>query len=118
MDPIVNDDIDGFERFRGCGDWSVEIVVPKTLLDLILEWESRNWWEVDLLMNDDGEGIFEAEKEALDEYGVSSIEEINAHFVRRFYELSLDEEDWCVSLEKEIEGKTVLPFEQFRVNYG
>ena len=42
----------------------------------------------------------------------------NAHFVRRFYDLSLDEEECWISLEKEIEDKTGLPFEQFRVNYG
>jgi hypothetical protein len=118
LDHIDNTDLDGYARFRGGGNWSVELVVPQALLDLLPEWESKNWWEVDLLMNDDGEGIFEAEKEALDEYGVSSIEEINAHFVRRFYDLSLDEEEWWVSLEKEIEGKTGLVFEQFKVNYG
>ena len=69
-------------------------------------------------MDEDGEGIFESEQEALDEYGVNSIDEINAHFARRFYDLSLDEEEWWISLEIEIEGKTSLPFEQFRVNYG
>ena len=47
-----------------------------------------------------------------------SIDEINAHFARRFYDVSLDEEEWWISLEKEIEGKTGFPFEQFRVNYG
>ena len=69
-------------------------------------------------MNNDDEGIFESEQEALDKYGVKSIDEINAHFARRFYEVSLDEEEWWISLEKEIEDKTGLPFEQFRVNYG
>ena len=118
VDQINDDDLDGYERFRCGGDWSVELIVPKALLDLLPEWESRNWWEVDLLMNDDGEGIFESEQEALDEYGVETIDEINAHFARRFYDLSLEEEEWWVSLEKEIEGKTGLPFEQFRVNYG
>ena len=28
------------------------------------------------------------------------------------------EEEWWISLETEIESKTGLPFEQFRVNYG
>ncbi len=51
---------------------------------MLPEWESKNWWEADLLMNDDGEGIFESEQEALDEYEVKSINEINAHFSRRF----------------------------------
>ena len=69
-------------------------------------------------MNNDGEVIFESEQETLDEYEVKNIDEINAHFARRFYEVSLDEEEWWISLEKEIEGKTGLPFEQFRVNYG
>ena len=50
--------------------------------------------------------------------GIKSIDEINAHFARRFYDVSLDEEEWWISLEKEIEGKTGLPFEQFRVNYA
>ena len=118
LDHIDDEDLDGCERFRGGGNCSVELVVPKTLLDLLPEWESRNWWKVDFLINDDGEGIFESEQEALDDYGVKSIDEIKAHFARRFYDLSLDEEEWCVSLEKEIEAKTGLPFEQFRVNYG
>jgi len=118
LDHIDDEDLDGCERFRGGGNWTVEIVVPKALLDLLPEWESRNWWKVDLLVNDYGEGIFESEQEALDHYGVRSINEINAHFARRFYDLSLEEEEWWVSLEKEIEGKTGQPFEQFRVNYG
>ena len=75
-------------------------------------------WEANLLTNDDGEGIFESEQQALFEYGVKSIDEINAHFARRFYDVSLDEEEYWVSLEKEFEGKTGLPFEQIRVNYG
>ncbi len=118
LDHIDDEDLDGCERFRGGGNWTVELVVPKALLDLLPEWESRNWWKVDLLINDYGEGIFESEQEALDDYGVKSIDEINAHFARRFYDLSLEEEEWWVSLEKEIEGKTGQPFEQFRVNYG
>ena len=118
LDPIDEKDLHGSERFRGGGNWSVELVAPQALLDLLPEWESKNWWEVDVVMDDNGEGIFESEQEALDEYGVKSIGEINAHFARRFYDVSLDEEEWWISLEKEIEGKTDLPFEQFRVNYG
>ena len=118
LDHINDADLDGCERFRGGGNWSVELVVPQALLDLLPEWESKNWWKANLLVDDDGEGIFESEQEALDEYGVKSIDEINAHFARRFYDVSLDEEEWWVSLEKEIEGETGLPFEQFRVNYG
>tara|TARA_Y100001968_G_scaffold248379_1_gene232908 strand:- start:153 stop:302 length:150 start_codon:yes stop_codon:yes gene_type:complete len=42
---------------------------------------------------DNCEGIFESEEEALEEYGVKSIDEINTHFARRFYDVSLDEEE-------------------------
>ena len=70
FDYINYDDLDGCERFRDGGNWSVELVVPQALLDLLPKWESKNWWKADLLMNDYGEGIFELEKEALDEYGV------------------------------------------------
>ena len=118
LDPIDEEDLNGSERFRGGGNWSVELVVPQALLDLLPEWESENWWEVGVVMDEDGEGIFESEQEALDEYGVKSIDEINAHFARRFYDVSLHEEEYWVSLEKEFEGKTGLPFEQIRVNYG
>ena len=118
LDHIDEEDLDGSERFRDGGNWSVELVVPQALLDLLPEWESENWWEVGVVMDEDGEGIFESEQEALDEYGVKSIVEINAHFARRLYDVSLDEEEYWVSLEKEFEGKTGLPFEQIRVNYG
>ena len=117
LDHIDEGDLNGSERFRGGGNWSVELVVPQALLDLLPEWESENWWEVGVVMDEDGEGIFESEQEALDEYGVKSIDEINAHFARRLYDVSLDEEEYWVSLEKEFEGKTGLPFEQIRVNY-
>ncbi len=117
MDHIHEGDLNGSERFRGGGNWSVELVVPQALLDLLPEWESKNWWEVDVVMDEDGEGIFESKQKAIDEYGVKSIDEINAHFARRFYDVSLDEEEYWVSLEKEFEGKTGLPFEQIRVNY-
>ena len=118
LDHIDAGDLNGRERFRGGGNWSVELVVPQALLDLLPEWESKNWWEVGVVIDDEGEGVFESEQEALDEYGVKSIDEINAHFARRFYDVSLDEEEYWVSLEKEFEGKTGLPFEQIRVNYG
>ena len=118
LDHIDEEDLHGSERFRDGGNWSVELVAPQALLDLLPEWESENWWEVGVVMDEDGEGIFESEQEALDEYGVKSIDDINAHFARRFYDVSLDEEEYWVSLEKEFEGKTGLPFEQIRVNYG
>ncbi len=118
LDYIDEEDLNGRERFRGGGNWSVELVVPQALLDLLPEWESENWWEVGVVMDDEGEGVFESEQEALDEYGLITIDDINAHFARRFYDLSLDEEEWWISLENEIEGQTGLPFEQFRINYG
>ena len=118
LDHINDDDLDGNERFRSGGNWSVELVAPQALLDLLPEWESKNWWEVSVVIDGEGEGVFDSEQEALDEYGVKSIDEINAHFARRFYDVSLDEEEWWISLEKEFEGKTGLPFEQIRVNYG
>ena len=118
LDHIDEEDLHGSERFRDGGNWSVELVAPQALLDLLPEWESENWWKVGVVMDEDGEGIFESEQEALDEYGVKSIDEINAHFARRLYDVSLDEEEYWVSLEKEFEGKTGLPVEQIRVNYG
>ena len=112
------DDSNGCERFKDGGEWLVELIAPQALLDLLPEWEMKNWWEVRIVIVDNAEGIFKSEQEALDEYGVKTIDEINAHFSRRFYDLSLDEEEYWASLEKEFEGETGLPFEQIRVNYG
>ena len=106
-------ELDEFERFRGGGEWSIELTVPQAILDLLPEWESKNWWEVDIV-DENGEGAFELEHEALDEYGVESIDEINAHFCRRFYLLTAEEERWWESLEDEIKGKTGLPFEEVK----
>ena len=117
LDYIDEEDLNGSQRFRGGGNWSVELVVPQALLDLLPDWESKNWWEVSVVIDGEGEGVFDSQQEALDEYGVKSIDEINTHFARRFYEVSLDEEESWISLEKEIEGKIGLPFEQSRVNY-
>ena len=61
---------------------------------MLPDWESKNWWEVNVVIDGEGEGVFNSEQEALDEYGVKSIDEINAHFARRFYDVSLDEEEW------------------------
>ena len=112
-DYIYEDDINGFERFRGGGEWSIELTVPQAILDLLPEWESSCWWEVDIV-HENGDGAFESEDEALDEYGVESIDEINAHFCRRFYRLTNEEESWWESLEDEIKGKTGLPFEEVK----
>ena len=112
-DYIYEDDINGFERFRGGGEWGIELTVPQAILDLLPEWESSCWWEVDIV-DENGDGAFESEDEALDEYGVESIDEINAHFCRRFYDLTDEEESWWESLEDEIKGKTGLPFEEVK----
>ena len=40
LDHIVEGDLNGSERFRSGGDWSVELVVPKALLDLLSQWGS------------------------------------------------------------------------------
>ena len=96
-DGYEGNELDEFERFRGGGEWSIELTVPQAILDLLPEWESSCWWEVDIV-DENGEGAFELEHEALDEYGVESIDEINAHFCRRFYRLTAEEERWweCV----------------------
>ena len=112
-DGYEGSELDEFERFRGGGEWSIELTVPQAILDLLPEWESKNWWEVDIV-DENGEGAFELEHEALDEYGVESIDEINAHFCRRFYSLTAEEESWWESLEDEIKGKTGLPFEEIK----
>ena len=105
LDQINDDDLDGKERFRGGGNWSVELFAPQALLALLPEWESKNWWEVSVVIDDEGEGVFDSEQEALDEYGVNSIDEINVHFARRFYDVSLEEEEWWISLEKKSKVK-------------
>ena len=112
-DGYEGNELDEFERFRGGGEWSIELTVPQAILDLLPEWESSCWWEVDIV-DENGEGAFELEHEALDEYGVESIDEINAHFCRRFYRLTDEEESWWESLEDEIKGKTGLPFEEVK----
>ena len=45
----------------------------------------------------------------------SRIDKINSHFVRKFYQHSLYEEECWVFLEKEIEGKAGRPFEQISI---
>ncbi len=93
LDYLDHKDLDVLYRFRGSGNWSDERVFPKHFLILVTEWERRNWWEEDLIRNDYYEGIFEAELEDLDEYGVKSIDEINPHFAGSFYDFSLEEEE-------------------------
>ena len=82
-----------------------ELVAPQSLLDLLPEWKSECWWEVDIIRD-----VNIPEEYALKENRVQSLDEINSHFARRFYDISLEEEEYWVSLEKEFEGKTGLPF--------
>mgnify|MGYP001478178564 CR=1 FL=1 len=70
LDHINDDDLDGNERFRAGGNWSVELVAPQALLDLLPEWESKNWWEVSVVIDGECEEVFDSKQEALDEYGV------------------------------------------------
>ena len=58
LDYIDDDDLNGSARFRGGGNWSVELVVPQALLDLLPEWESENWWEVGVVIDEDGRDFF------------------------------------------------------------
>ena len=55
------------------GNMSVELAVPQALFDLLPEWESKNWWEVSVVIDGEGEEVFDSKQEALDEYGVKSI---------------------------------------------
>jgi len=61
------DDSNGCERFKDGGEWLVELIAPQALLDLLPEWEMKNWWEVRIVIVDNAEGIFKSEQEALDE---------------------------------------------------
>ena len=67
LDHIDEEDLYGNERFRGGGNWSVELLVPKTLLALLPELESDNWWEVGFVVDDEGQGVFESENMVLKE---------------------------------------------------
>ena len=119
-DYIDEDDINGCERFRGGGEWEVELIAPQAVMDLLPEWESSCWWEVPIMIDPDDpdvEGYYELEHEALDEYGVKSIDEINAHFARRYYKMTDEETKWWGKLEEQIKGKTGLPFEEIRFMY-
>ena len=49
--------------------------------------------------------------------GVKSIDEINAHFARRYYKMTDEETKWWGKLEEQIKGKTGLPFEEIRFMY-
>ena len=105
---------DQSERFRGGGEWALEIVVPQAILDLLPEWESENWWKTVVVIDEDGEGICEDEEEACEEYGVKDVDDINPIFARRFYTMTGEEKQWWQSLEEEIKRKTGQSFEDVR----
>ena len=62
LDHIDEEDLHGSERFRGGGNWSVELVVPRALLELLPEWERKNWWEVGVVVDEDGYGVLSQSK--------------------------------------------------------
>ena len=112
---MKKDKYKGYEdlNFRGGGEWGLELHVPQAILDLLPEEERENWWEVDVVIDDDGEGICQTEEEACEEFGVKDVDDINAIFCRRFYEgMASEDQDWWSSLEVEIKGKTGQPFEE------
>ena len=107
----TSDDLD----FRGGGEWGLEVFVPQAVLDLLPEEERENWWEVDVVIDEDGQGICQDEEEACEEFGVKDVDDINAIFCRRFYSgMASEDQDWWSSLEVEIKGKTGQPFEEVR----
>ena len=44
LDHINDYDWNGCERIKERGKWSVELVGPQGLLNLLPVWESKNWW--------------------------------------------------------------------------
>ena len=85
------------------------------LLDLLPAEERKNWWEVNPVIDEDGQGFCQDEEELCEEYGLKDIDDMNPVFCRRFYEGMSDEDyEWWSSLEVEIKGKTGRPFEEVR----
>ena len=114
---MKKDKYEGYEdlNFRGGGEWGLEVFVPQAVLDLLPEEERENWWEVDVVIDSDGQGLCQDEEEACEEFGVKDVDDINAIFCRRFYSgMSEEDQDWWSSLEVEIKGKTGQPFEEVR----
>ena len=104
------------ENYEEGEEWNYELYVPEAILDLLPEWERGTWDEVDWMIDDEGIGVFEEYtlEKGLEEYGVESIDDLNKIYWKRFYGITGDESDWWLSLEKEIQGKTGLPFEEIR----
>ena len=85
------------------------------LLDLLPAEERKNWWEVNPVIDEDGQGFCQDEEECCEEYGLKDIDDMNTVFCRRFYEgMASEDQDWWSSLEVEIKGKTGQPFEEVR----
>ena len=97
-------------------EWNYEMYVPEAILNLLPEWERETWTEVDWMIDDEGIGLLEEDtlEGELEDYGVESIDDLNKIYWKRFYGITGDESDWWLSLEKEIQGKTGLPFEEIR----
>ena len=97
-------------------EWNYEMYVPEAILNLLPEWERETWTEVDWMIDDEGIGLLEEDtlEGELEDYGVESIDDLNEIYWKRFYGITGDESDWWLSLEKEIQGKTGLPFEEIR----
>ena len=109
--PASYEDLD----FRGGGEWGLEVFVPQAILDLLPEEERENWWEVDPVIDEDGQGFCQDEEEMCEEYGLKEPDDMNPVFCRRFYTgLPPEDQDWWSSLEVEIKGKTGQPFEEVR----
>ena len=112
---------DGYEGgsdpldFQGGGAWGLEVFVPQAILDLLPEEEQENWWQVNPIIDEDGQGFCQDEEEMCEEYGLKDPDDMNPVFCRRFYEgMASEDEDWWSSLEVEIKGKTGQPFEEVR----
>ena len=114
---MKKDKYEGYEdlNFRRGGEWGLEVFVPQAILGLLPEEEKENWWEVDPVIDEDGQGFCQNEEEVYEEYGLKDIDDMNTVFCRRFYEgMASEDQDWWSSLEVEIKGKTGQPFEEVR----
>ena len=59
-----------------------------------------------------------ANADANEQYGVDSVDDLNDCLVKKFYCMNYEEDTWWMSLEKEIRGKTGLPFEEVVIESG
>jgi len=123
---LDEDDLDGCERFRGGGEWSIELTIPKPILDLLPEDEKDNWWQVPWIIEGDdchSEGLcWEEDGNAKTEFGVEdkdleTIDETCPLFCRRYYEFDDEQTKWWENLEKEYRDKIDLPFDEVLFRY-